>query len=345
MKYSRKNSKLIGWIATAILCLLFVLSCDNSDNGDDGGVPSELVSGTVRDVSGTPLEGVGIHVIYEIEEFAVICPAELTLFEAIPGDGRIILHWQTASELNNDYFEIWRHALPPASKIAQVEGAGNSLTPVNYSYIDSAVTNDLTFFYYLTSVDYDGTVHEYGYGVHATPSGPTPSECALRQNYPNPVERTTNIPYDVPNISDVLLTIWLTNGEKKDTLVSWDNSECGRYEKTLDMAGMVNGLYEYQIKIGDSFSSEKVLLKNTSDFDVLRMTTPGAMTGAYGTYLCDVVVGDSIEKRNWGNDDQGTVVLGHVTLLALKDGYLPADTTLDLTEQEHYTIDFTLQPE
>lgn len=73
MIYARHKSQFTGLIFVAVLSLLFFVSCDEDDgDGTNGPGPTALVSGTVRDVGGEPIECVGIHVIYEIEGFATI---------------------------------------------------------------------------------------------------------------------------------------------------------------------------------------------------------------------------------------------------------------------------------
>lgn len=84
-------------------------------------------------------------------------PIELLYFNsAISGDA-VALDWATATETNNDHFSIekskdglnW-------TKIAQVEGAGNSLIKKTYSYKDLQPYEGLNY-YRLEQTDKDGT--------------------------------------------------------------------------------------------------------------------------------------------------------------------------------------------
>ncbi|MBU1935791.1 hypothetical protein KKG05_00200, partial [bacterium] len=326
------------------ICAMFIVSCDVENNGGESSIPSELVSGIVRNVNGTPLEGVGIHVIYEIEESAAICVVELTLFGAIPGNRQVALWWQTASERNNDHFNVQRRTeATDWTIIGQVEGSGNSQTLIDYEYIDHAVTIGETYFYRLSSVDYDGVTTTYEVTVSATPEEITEPRFSLYQNYPNPVLDTTKIHFRIMELTDVELIVQSMDQESIATLISTYLTP-GVYDASFYTADLANGFYEYQIK-ADGFEDSRKLLKNTDDYNLLRNTLPGAETDRNGTYLFDVAIGDSVELRDESNQEHGAAALGRVTLVALKDGYLPADTTLDLTEKEHYTIDFTLQPE
>ena len=84
-------------------------------------------------------------------------PVELTLFSAeCDNNNNVQLYWTTASEINNDYFEIQRSTQGIAWEvIARVQGAGFSNTSLNYDYLDRENPNANTY-YRLRQVDYDG---------------------------------------------------------------------------------------------------------------------------------------------------------------------------------------------
>ncbi len=84
-------------------------------------------------------------------------PVELINFTANCNEGIVNLNWTTATEINNDYFEIdrSRDALTWV-KFAEIEGAGNSNLEINYEYDDVHPGNG-TIYYRLLQVDYDGT--------------------------------------------------------------------------------------------------------------------------------------------------------------------------------------------
>lgn len=336
MNCDRHKSQITGLVFVAILCSLFVVSCDGDDNGGDGGVPSELVSGTVRDVNGAPLQGVGIHVIYETGAVAMIDSVRLTDFSLIPGDRQITLCWSTTDEHDNVAFEIIRDG----TKIAEVPTQGISSS---YTYIDGNLQNGRMYIYTLISVEFDrryvlasdSTMPSWEYG--------TVTEFALYQNFPNPVEDTTRITQDILEIVYTQLIIRSAGGDSITTLIS-AILPVGRHTATFYTADLANGFYEYQMRAGD-FEASRTLLKNTSDYTLLRNTSSGATTAASGAYSFDVAIGDLIERRDDLNRNLGLMLLERVTLVALKNGYQPADTTLELVEGQNFMINFTLHPE
>jgi hypothetical protein len=85
-------------------------------------------------------------------------PVELLSFTAeCNNNSEVLLAWTTASEINNDYFEIQRSTQDLSWEvIATVLGAGYSSSLLNYSYLDKDKPNT-TIYYRLRQVDYDGT--------------------------------------------------------------------------------------------------------------------------------------------------------------------------------------------
>lgn len=90
-----------------------------------------------------------------------VLPVELVNFEASSQGNRWVnLSWETASETNNDYFEIHRSLDTESwSYVTTVNGAGNSNELLNYSTKDFTPHKGVSY-YRLTQVDVDGTVSE-----------------------------------------------------------------------------------------------------------------------------------------------------------------------------------------
>lgn len=84
-------------------------------------------------------------------------PIELISFDARAQGNVVNLTWQTATEINNDYFEIERSANGVDFEfVTKTMGAGNSNTILNYEAVDNAPLNGISY-YRLKQVDFDGT--------------------------------------------------------------------------------------------------------------------------------------------------------------------------------------------
>jgi hypothetical protein len=86
-------------------------------------------------------------------------PVQLTAFSATATPSRTVrLDWQTASEVNNDYFEVQRSLDGHSFVVAgQVQGNGTSIQAHTYSFVDAAPGATATHYYRLRQVDLDGT--------------------------------------------------------------------------------------------------------------------------------------------------------------------------------------------
>jgi hypothetical protein len=84
-------------------------------------------------------------------------PVELTSFKATTDKTQINLGWTTASEIQNDGFDIERSTDGlQFEKIAFVQGQGNTTTESRYQYTDTHVAQG-TYYYRLKQWDFDGT--------------------------------------------------------------------------------------------------------------------------------------------------------------------------------------------
>jgi len=90
----------------------------------------------------------------------ITCPApvELLNFNGLYNHGNVDLTWQTATEVNNDYFELQRSADGVNfTTIANIEGAGNSSSILDYEHTDVGVSGTILY-YRLLQHDFDGTI-------------------------------------------------------------------------------------------------------------------------------------------------------------------------------------------
>lgn len=93
-----------------------------------------------------------------IQSYLAPLPVELKEFSGrINAQGLAELHWQTASETNNAYFEVQRaRDVYSFQAIGRVQGAGTTNIAQAYSFIDSAAMPG-SWYYRLKQVDTDGS--------------------------------------------------------------------------------------------------------------------------------------------------------------------------------------------
>jgi hypothetical protein len=182
---------------------------------------------------------------------------ELASFTATPGAGNVTLDWSTASESENDHFEIERdHQL-----VKRVSTQGNGASGHNYSWTDANVESGVTYLYDLISVDVNGNRASLR-TVETTPrfdaSGAI-SEYALYENYPNPFNPSTSIAFDLPEKGYVTLKVYNMVGQEVAELVNANLTE-GRHVVNFDGRNLPSALYLYKLTAGSFSATQKMLL-------------------------------------------------------------------------------------
>ena len=99
---------------------------------------------------------------FELFEVTTLLPVELLSFDVTPINNQYAqLEWVTASEINNDGFEVLRSVDGETFRyIGWVSGNGNQTTIHKYTYEDYSIDKDITYYYRLKQIDYDGQ-YEY----------------------------------------------------------------------------------------------------------------------------------------------------------------------------------------
>ena len=91
-----------------------------------------------------------------------------------------------------------------------------------------------------------------------------PSGYTLHQNYPNPFNPSTRIRYSLSGAAPVTLKIYNAVGQVVKTLVD-EHARAGEYEIQWDgldsnFREVTNGVYFYQMKVGDFTDTKKMIL-------------------------------------------------------------------------------------
>lgn len=182
-----------------------------------------------------------------------LVPVELIAFHNIVTGNIITLQWETAAELNNFGFEVYRNG----NKIAFIDGKGTTVVKQNYSYADKELKSGI-YNYRLIQIDFDGSQRVIG---ELTVFLSVPDHYSLEQNYPNPFNPATSIQYAVGNKGYVSLKIFDLLGNGIAELVNEEKIP-GIYEIVFnaDKYNLSSGVYLIQFKAGDFVSTKKLVL-------------------------------------------------------------------------------------
>jgi murein tripeptide amidase MpaA len=185
-----------------------------------------------------------------------IVPVELTSFTGSIIDKTVSLIWQTATETNNQGFEIYKSVDKINWNIIGFkEGKGTTASSTYYNFIDENPFSGSNY-YRLLQIDYDGTVNQLS-DIEVNNSIPT--EFSLSQNYPNPFNPSTSIEYSIPSSEYVSLTIYDVLGNKVAELVN-ERKDAGMYKINFDASALTSGIYIYKLQAGSFVQTKKLMV-------------------------------------------------------------------------------------
>ncbi|MFH1011140.1 MAG: T9SS type A sorting domain-containing protein [bacterium] len=190
-------------------------------------------------------------------------PVELTAFWAEESYECVTLHWTTASEQSTDRFRIYRALSTdgPWNLVHEERGHGTTSESHDYSWSDSHVMADRTYWYLLADVDFSGaeTRHENRI-LHASASTPSvPYQYALYQNRPNPFNPTTEIVYELQERGHVTLKVFNLLGQEIATLVDGFQLP-NSYRVHFDARYLPSGVYLYSIQVNNFYATRKMVV-------------------------------------------------------------------------------------
>ncbi len=222
------------------------------DDDDDDGIPTaaEDANGNgnffddkTEGQAGTQFDRVPNYLYNPISPL----PVELIDFSAYWDRETVVLRWQTASERDNDKFEIQRSVDGMNFKtVGSVKGQGTKMSLTEYAHEDAVSQNGL-YYYRLKQIDYNGNF-EYSATKYVFAEVPEVTVNA----YPNPVIDK--------------LTIEITGTQQPATYMLIDMvgraflMDIFNQRVTIDMSTFTTGKYILKVQ-GDRLSESIIILK------------------------------------------------------------------------------------
>jgi hypothetical protein len=205
------------------------------------------------DIQGNGPNGTPVH--RRTVTLDVIVPVELASFSALADKNDVVLSWYTATETNNQGFEIQRKTDGEYQKIGFVQGKGTTTEIQNYVYRDEELLSG-SYTYRLKQMDFDGS---FAYSDEVQVEISQPDVFYLGQNYPNPFNPTTNIQYSIPQDGMVSLKVYDLLGKEVATLVN-EPQQAGTFDVSFDGSNLASGVYYYMLTSGDLKATKKLML-------------------------------------------------------------------------------------
>ena len=186
-----------------------------------------------------------------------ILPVELTSFIANVNNGLVNLNWATATEINNQGFEVQRRLASEDNfvTVGHVNGNGTTTEQKEYSFVDQP-SQQGQYYYRLKQIDFNGT---FAYSNEVFAEIKAPVAFALEQNYPNPFNPSTRISFSLAEPTFVKLAVYNLLGEVVQVLKN-EQMNSGTYNITFDASSLPSGMYLYKIETSQFSSIRKMML-------------------------------------------------------------------------------------
>ena len=214
------------------------------DNDKDGLFINETpISGAIS-LGGGIYEFQNVNTLDDDEQFTLgtinttqtPLPIDLISFNASPNDhSSVILQWQTAAEINNDFFTVERSINGfDWVVVKNIDGAGNSSKIINYKTVD----NNPYFgdsYYRLKQTDFDG---QFKYSSIKSVKLNKKFDVKI-EIYPNPTSDKIMVVGSKVQLSEVRIFNML--GLDVSALTTMNNDDASTL--SIDLSQLVNGIY------------------------------------------------------------------------------------------------------
>jgi len=189
-------------------------------------------------------------------------PVEFTSFSASANGSDVVLNWATATEKNNQGFEVQRRSgNGEYESVGFITGSGTSLAPHNYTFVDKNVPVGVNT-YRLRQIDHDGS---FAYSSLVEVDVTAPSQFGLAQNFPNPFNPSTTINFNLAVDSKVTLKVYNALGQEVSVLAN-ATFAAGSHNLSFDASALTSGIYVYSIDAtgvdGTNFRSSRKMILN-----------------------------------------------------------------------------------
>jgi len=197
-----------------------------------------------------------------------VVSVELTSFDAYACEQGVILKWNVACEINHAGYNVYRSE-SEHGEFVKINAAliVSEAEKNHYEFLDAGTQGE--FYYLLEDVSLAGKSLFHGpisvlSVTNVAETADALTAYALSANYPNPFNPTTTISYSLPEKSEMILSIYDTQGKQVKTLVT-GFQPAGTYTVTWDGTNdageaMPSAIYLYRMTAGSFVKIERMTL-------------------------------------------------------------------------------------
>jgi len=195
-------------------------------------------------------DGVGC---FDLMDFTV--PVEMTFFNASLDNKKVVLNWQTASELDNEGFEVQKSSNGQTFAELGFVNSTRSTGIKDYRYVDNNPINGINY-YRLKQKDYNGN-YEYS-DVISVKNSNIVSPISI---YPNPVSinEPVNVFVDSNNNEVAQVKVYSITGA---VISSKDYSlNAGLNKVRVQTSNLAEGLYIISVEMGTERFNKRLIIQ------------------------------------------------------------------------------------
>lgn len=201
-------------------------------------------------------------------------PVELSTFTvSLTATGMAQLSWVSQSETNLNGYYVYRadtNAIGNAILVSGLINATNTSSEYRYEFTDEEILEAGTYYYWLNSLDLDGSEAYHGpvsilINLGSDPGIPEiPLLTGLKSIYPNPFNPSATIAYQLKSPATVKIEVFNARGQLVKTHQTAHDA-AGQYSwlfEGTDARGkaLSSGVYQVVMRSGKTISSQKMVL-------------------------------------------------------------------------------------
>ncbi|MDD2332106.1 MAG: FlgD immunoglobulin-like domain containing protein, partial [Candidatus Cloacimonetes bacterium] len=239
--------------------------------------PAFIEGPGVLTFAGVEFSAKGDVIVVLSEDIDPTLPVELSSFDAVlTAELFVNLTWVSESETNHSGYNVFRNlenTLLTAIRLnpGLISEGNQTGTQTTYKYTDMEVEANATYYYWLESVDLDGSSSFYG-PVSITLNNQDPGQetpqlpmvTELLNAFPNPFNPQTTIRYSIREAGEVKIAIYNLKGQMIRSFTN-NHSQAGYFNVIWDGYdshgnAVGSGMYLYRMSSSNYSATRKMLL-------------------------------------------------------------------------------------
>jgi hypothetical protein len=198
-------------------------------------------------------DNVCVETIVSDDFYCEKTPIELLSFEGETVQNGNVLKWQTATEINNDFFTLEYSADGTSFEtLTKIAAAGNSMTTQSYSFLDKNAKAGVSY-YRLQQTDFDGTKKYVGTVVLNREA----TTFAFQNIFPIPSSDLVMVSFETATAETVKMALHDISGRivwQKDMMATAGNNIFD-----IDISGFSAGVYTLSVANENDFIVERIV--------------------------------------------------------------------------------------